>query len=267
MRDAAAGPEVLMLKRHGLSDVHGGAFVFPGGKVDADDRLLDAGSHLDAREATLHDKLGDAALSPADAMALHVAALREAFEESGLLMAEGIDDIRLEEARALHTGGMGFNAVVARLGLRLRVGELAPWSRWITPVTSPKRFDTWFFVACAPRGLARHDDHETTEALWLRPRDALEAYWRGDMPLAPPQIMTLAHLSRHGGLEALLAEARSRRPPTIQPHVIGEGDGRLLCYPGHADHAVPVRAMPGPLHLVVRGKRYEPPAGFEAFFA
>jgi hypothetical protein len=159
--------------------------------------------------------------------------------------------------------------LLAELGIRLAVSGLVPWSRWITPErTFNKRFDTRFFVARLPdQGIACHDGHETVETAWLRPRASLELYWDGGMTLAPPQIMTLAALARHDSVDAMLSEARGRRPALVLPHVLGEGESRVMCYPGDEAHPVRERAMPGPLRLFVRGARYEPEAGFDAFFA
>ena len=186
LRDTPQGPEVLMLKRHGRSDVLGGAFVFPGGKVDAADAQLSEADRLDTPAKALHGRLGEPEIDLTTAVGVYVAALREAFEESGLLLADGAPAVPAEEIREQHKAGMAFNQLLAHFGLRLGGGGLAPWSRWITPSHVPKRFDTRFFVARAPEGVARHDDHETTESVWRRPRAALEDYWRGEMPLAPP---------------------------------------------------------------------------------
>ncbi|WP_439517368.1 NUDIX hydrolase [Hydrogenophaga sp.] len=268
LRDSAQGPQVLMLKRHGLSEVLAGAFVFPGGKLDAPDSELTDTAHLDESAQALHARLGENDIDTATAVGLYVAALRETFEESGLLLAEDLAEARAQEALARLASGMGFNNLLAEMGLRLRVGALAPWSRWITPPDSPnKRFDTRFFVARAPEGLARHDERETTEARWVQPRPALQSYWQGELSLAPPQIMTLAHLARHGSVDSVLKEARGRLPALIQPHVIRAGEGRTMCYPGDELHPVRERAMPGPLRLFTRGQRFEPEHGFEAFFA
>jgi len=270
LRDAPQGLEVLMLKRHGASGVHGGTFVFPGGKVDEADARLDAGRHLDIDAQTLHARLGEPALDVAGAAGFYVAALREAFEEAGLLLAEGLSPAACVQARARLGTGVAFNVLLGELGLRLQADALVPWSRWITPLLSVnKRFDTRFFVARTPdQGVVCHDGHETTEALWLRPRAALEAYWGGDMALPPPQIMTLAHLARHATVDAVLAEARARPPVLVQPvNMVEGGSHRMSCYPGDALHPVAQRAMPGPLRLLVRGKRFEPQDGFEGFFA
>lgn len=273
LRDSAAGPEVLLMKRHGLSDVLGGAYVFPGGKLDAADAELDAARHLDQDRPLLHASLHDAELDAARAAGLYVAAVREAFEEAGVLLAEtrdgGAPD--LVQAAALLKGGMPFNTLLAELDLQLQTRRLAPWSRWITPrvpSVMSKRFDTRFFAAVVPPDqVAQHDDHETTESHWLLPRTALQRYWDREIELAPPQIMTLAQLSRYATAEAALQAARAWRPPLIQPESIEDGGTRVVCYPGDACHPVRERAMPGPLRLRWHNKRFEPQDGFDALFA
>ncbi len=270
LRDSPQGPQVLMLRRHDRSKAFGGAFVFPGGKVDAQDAALSGSRHLDAAAQSLHARLGENDLDPAAASAFYVAALRETFEESGLLLAESLQAVAsLEQALAGRASGAAFNAMLAERELRLRVGAMFPWSRWVTPLRggSPTRFDTRFFVARAPDGPVHCDDHETTEARWMTPRAALEAYWNDAITLAPPQIMTLAHLARHGSVDSVLAEASARLPMLIHPRSLGEGEVRsAVCYPGDVEHPERERVMPGPLRLLVRGRRFEPQGGFQEFF-
>jgi 8-oxo-dGTP pyrophosphatase MutT (NUDIX family) len=272
LRDVGAGPEVLLMKRHGLSDVLGGAFVFPGGKLDAADIELDAGRHLDQALPQLFASLHDAELNAAQAAGLYVAAVREAFEEAGVLLAEhtGGGEPNADQATSLLKAGTPFNTVLSQLGLRLQTRRLVPWSRWITPrvpSVMTKRFDTRFFVAAvAPEQVARHDDYETTESIWLAPRAALQRYWDGDIEMAPPQIMTLAQLSRHTSVESAVAAARTGRPPLIQPESLEDGGTRVVCYPGDACHPVRERAMQGPTRLRWKNKRFEPEDGFESLF-
>ena len=266
-RDSAAGPEVLMIQRHALSDVHGGSYVFPGGKVDASDAQLDAAAHLDEAPEQLHALLGDPDIDAPTAAAIHVAAVREVFEECGLLLAEDIDGQRALQVAALVAQGLAFNDMLGRLGLRLATRAMRPWSRWITPLQalhSPgKRFDTRFFIARAPVGQeARHDAYEAVLSVWLRPRDALERYWRGEIALAAPQIMSLAHLARHASVDSMMAEAEGRAPCVVRPMTFEIDGHRATAYPGDELHPERVRVMPGPLRLVLRGKRLEPPGGF-----
>ncbi len=276
LRDTPGGLEVFLMKRHSLSDVLGGAYVFPGGKVDAADAELDMAAHLDQPLHLLHAMLDEADITERTAGGLYVAALREAFEESGVLFAcddcvqSGDSGNWPSRAAALLRSGQGFNAMLAQLTLRLQTLSLVPWSRWITPTTPSmmnKRFDTRFFVSAVPSGqVARHDDFETTESIWLRPRTALERYWSGQIELAPPQIMSLAHLSRHENVDSVLAAASARRPPVIQPESFELDGDRVICYPGDVGHSVRQQALPGPTRLRYRNKRFEPVGGFEALF-
>jgi 8-oxo-dGTP pyrophosphatase MutT (NUDIX family) len=271
LRDAPDGMEVLLLKRHASSSVLGGAHVFPGGKLDPADTELDMAAHLDQDVQVLQAALREPDLSPLKAAGLHVAALREAFEECGLLLAHGVSARQAEVAAARLTGGTAFNRLLADLSLRLDTTNLVPWSRWITPrvpsVTS-KRFDTRFFLARVENGLeVSHDNHEAVESLWLRPRLALERYWQGTLVFAPPQIMSLTHLARHERGQDVLDAARASGPALIEPHTCEIDGQRVVCYPGDERHPVPVPALPGPTRLVFRNRRFEPFEGFDAFLA
>lgn len=270
LRDAPQGLEVFLVKRHGLSDVLGGAYVFPGGKLDASDAELVEQAHLDQTSATLHAALGESDMTPLQAKGLFVAALREAFEESGVLFADKADPETTRQAMQLMRDGVPFNQILATLSLRLNTRAVAPWVRWITPKmasVSTKRFDTRFFVAAIPHTqVARHDDFETTESVWLSPRAALEQYWARDIELAPPQIMSLSHLARHDRVDSVLAEARAQMPPLVCPEPHDANGERVLCYPGDARHSVTQRALPGPSRLIYRNRRFEPADGFEALF-
>ena len=266
----AGGLEVFLLKRHGLSDVLGGAFVFPGGKVDAADARLDMTVHLDQPLSDLHTALNEADIDALTAASLYVAAVREVFEESGILFAHGATHEHAERATKLLREGRAFDEVLAHLQLRLQTRSLAPWSRWVTPVMPSvmnKRFDTRFFVAAVPADqVAAHDNHEATESAWLKPRAALEQHRDGLIELAPPQIMTLAHLSRFGSVQHAMADARGRMPPVIQPEPYDHDGTRMICYPGDERHSVNARAMPGPTRLRYKGKLFEPVEGFESLF-
>jgi 8-oxo-dGTP pyrophosphatase MutT (NUDIX family) len=269
LRDSPTGLEVLLLKRHAASSVLGGAFVFPGGKLDVADAHPDLLQRLDRTPTALHKQLGEADLPEGKAASLFVAALREAFEESSVLLAHSAAGQShadtLAAARDHLSQGMAFNPLLAQLNLTLHTDALVPWSRWITPrvpsVTN-KRFDTRFFLARAPTDqIAAHDNHETTESVWLAPREALTRYWAGQIELAPPQIMSLSHLNRYDSAASALAAARSQKPPTIQPEPFDQEGMRVICYPGDERHSMPERALPGPTRLHFRNRRFEPVGG------
>ena len=262
LRDAGEDLEVFLLRRHGQSDVLGGAYVFPGGKVDPEDR--EWAQRLDCAPEQLHALLGEPELAPDEAAGLFVTAIRELFEETGVLLAD-VTPAQAREAWATLRTGPRFDELLAPLGVRLQAAALLPWSRWITPALSSvgrKRFDTRFFVATVPPGQqATHDEHEATESLWLPPRAALQQYWDGQIELAPPQIMSLSHLARHRSVASVRAGAAARRPPCIRPEPRDVDGTRVLCYPGDPWHSEPVRALPGPTRLAWRNKRFEPDAG------
>ena len=273
LRDNTAGPEVLLLRRHAQASNMAGVYVFPGGKLDADDATLTPDTHLDQPHAALHEHLSEPDTDSATAAGLYVAALREALEECGLLLAEplgGHRAIDAARARAMLREGQPFAQVLAALQLRLQTRQLAPWSRWITPLApsmGTRRFDTRFFVAQAPADqTARHDDEETTDSVWLAPRAALEQYRDGRIDLAPPQIMSLAHLARHASVASVLDAARRQPPPLILPEPFDHDGVRVLCYPGDAMHPVRERALPGPTRLHYHARRFTPEDGFEALF-
>ena len=254
LRDSSAGLEIFLIKRHGLSDVLGGAYVFPGGKLDSTDAELDADAHLDQAPTVLHASLNEPEIDARTASGLYVAATQA----------------QATRATALAREGYAFDEVLAQMQLRLQTLSLAPWSRWITPrmpSVMNKRFDTRFFVAACPADqLASHDNHEATESLWISPRAALEQYRSGQIELAPPQIMSLAHLSRMSTVHAVMTEARSRLPAAINPEPFDEDGSRVICYPGDARHSVQVRVMPGPTRLRYVNKRFEPTEGFDALW-
>ena len=273
LRDSTAGPEVLLLRRNAQASNMAGVYVFPGGKLDADDATLDADTHLDQPHATLHANLNEPDTHSATAAGLYVAALREALEECGLLLAEplgGTSAVNATRARAMLREGQPFAQVLGALQLRLQTRQLAPWSRWVTPLAptmGTRRFDTRFFVAQAPADqTALHDNEETTDSVWLAPRAALEQYRDGRIDLAPPQIMSLAHLARHASVASVLDAARRQPPPLILPEPFDHDGVRVLCYPGDAMHPVRERARPGPTRLHYHARRFTPEDGFEALF-
>ncbi len=273
LRDAPGGLEVLLQRRHAQMTDMGGLYVFPGGKLDPQDSDAQSLAALDQAPQALHAHLCEPDLPPSLAAGLYVAALREALEECGLLLAEPLQagaPLDAPRARAMLREGQPLAQVLSHLGLRLATQRLAAWSRWITPLSpamGTRRFDTRFFVAPAPLGqTAAHDNEEATESVWLAPRAALEQYRDGQIELAPPQIMSLAHLARYARMQDVVAAARSQRPPTILPLAHLDAGLRTIAYPGDPLHAERERALPGPTRLRQQGRHFLPEAGFEALF-
>ncbi len=264
LRDGSAGLEVFLMKRSGLSDTFGEAYVFPGGKLDAHDSSPSALQALDAPADALARQLHEPELDHPLAAGLFVAALRELYEEAGVLLATG-------SARPASPRPEDWQAWVAASAGQLQASTLRPWSRWITPrmaALSKKRFDTRFFLALAPADQeASHDNFETTASTWLAPKEALLRYHRGEIEMAPPQIMSLGHLARYARAADALQAARQQPPPCICPENFSDAGEVILCYPGDPRHSVPTRALPGPTRLAIRDRRFVPVDGLESLWA
>ncbi len=229
VRDAPLGIEVLLLRRAERGDLNSGAWVFPGGLVDAADRAaLPFCRGVDPATA-------DARLGVAEhALDYWAAAVRECFEEAGLLYARGRDGAplaidaqrreRLEAWRGpLQRGERSLAALCHEEGLSLAADELVYFSHWVTPPGRAKRFDTRFFIARAPAGQdSSHDDGELVEQLWIAPAAALTR--SEPLKLMTPTLKTLEAIARFADVDALLAWAREERAvPLIQPQI---GTGR-----------------------------------------
>jgi 8-oxo-dGTP pyrophosphatase MutT (NUDIX family) len=238
--------EVFMLRRNLQSEFVGGAFVFPGGAVDADDRHADLESichgRTDAEASALLD-IGEAGL------AFWVAAIRECFEEAGVLLAydESLRTIRFddpaiaarfeEHRRAVDHGDRRLVDVCRDEGLRLAVDTIHYFSHWITPIGPPRRYDTRFFVTAAPDAqVALHDDRETIANVWIRPADALDRHRAGELDMIFPTIRNLDAISRFSTAGELLAAAAAIEDiPTMQPRIVRDHDGVRIVLPGDAD--------------------------------
>jgi 8-oxo-dGTP pyrophosphatase MutT (NUDIX family) len=244
-RDSAAngGMEVLLVQRHAGLRFMGGASVFPGGAVQSSDQ-----SFVFARRVNVAAPAWPHSTEPALDRAHVVAALRETFEECGLLLgAPALDRGRLQMLRAQALAGVDFGDLLDSAQLELDLGRLVPLIRWVTPSSEPIRFDTRFYVAPVPdQQLAEHDTTENVALQWLSPRRALDLAQRGELVLAPPTRRTLAEFHDIESVEALLAWARQSEAPTVEP-VIAEIDGvRHILFPGDPAHPVSRRALKGP---------------------
>jgi 8-oxo-dGTP pyrophosphatase MutT (NUDIX family) len=243
LRDAPGGCEVLMLRRNLNSDFVGGAYVFPGGGVDAADGTSTAEHVVEG----LSDAEASARLElTGGGLAYYVACLRELFEEAGLLVARDgedrlvrFDDDELARRFAAHRRQVNarearFLDVVSAEGLRLDLRQLEYISHWVTPVGPPRRYDTRFFVAVAPEAqIAAHDDGETVADVWVRPADALERGRRGELELIFPTIRNLQSIERFDRAEDVLGFARSLTAiPRIEPRIVSRDGGIDVLIPG-----------------------------------
>ena len=226
--------EIFMMVRHHQIEFNSGALVFPGGSVDAGDQEIVARADLYS---------GGEGLSEAD-RGFRIAAIRETFEESGILLARSkgsnspIDAMRAGEIAdahrvALNEHKISFLSILADNDLQLALDTLVPYAHWITPEGMPKRFDTWFFLAPAPPGAApRADGSEVIDARWYSPMGALEAGRRGEIFLVFPTIRQLEQLSGFASAHALLEHARGREVQPIEPRVVMEGETARIVLPG-----------------------------------
>ena len=236
--ESAAGqpgdaPEVLMLRRPAAMAFAPGAYVFPGGSVDPDDSDPDIGWVAGPTPEEFGELLGCTAEL---ARALVCAAVRETFEESGVLLAggadgapAGFDEPSLAADRAdLAAGRVTFAAVLARRGLVIRADLLTPWARWITPEAEPRRFDARFFAAALPPGQQASGQHSEAEEIgWERPEAAIGAARAGSMLLLPPTATILGEFAAQGGVGKILASRRTVTP--IEPRlVIEDGEAWLI---------------------------------------
>lgn len=234
LRDAPDGgpPEIFFVKRNAGARFMGGAFVFPGGRLDPGDALGDVPGDLDADVCAA--RLGES--DPARARGLHVAALRECLEESGILLAtEAVDD---DTRRALREAlqprqAPPIGALLHQHGVALRLSALVPIARWVTPRAETRRFDARFFVALAPEGghdHARHDGSETVDSAWLSADEAIARALRGEIVLAPPTWRTLAELRAFRRTDEWLRRTPGPIAP-VEPIVRLRGDALVVEMP------------------------------------
>ena len=243
VRDGADGLEVFMLRRNLNSDFVGGAYVFPGGAVDDHDRHVDLEPICEGRT----DAEASAALGiESGGLAYWVAAIRECFEEAGVLLAYDahgevvrLGDPAVAERFSVHRHAVDHGErrlvdVCAEEGLRLAVDGMHYFSHWITPEGAPRRYDTRFFVAAAPvEQEALHDDRETIANTWIRPADALERHHRGDFDMIFPTIRSLEAIDRFDAAADLLGAASAFDDvPAVLPRVMADSGGMRIVLPG-----------------------------------
>jgi 8-oxo-dGTP pyrophosphatase MutT (NUDIX family) len=243
LRDSAGADgngeiEVFMMVRHYEIDFNSGALVFPGGSVDA-------GDHDIAGRGELYT--GGEGLD-AEALGFRIAAIRETFEESGILLAKPRGSTTLVDAKrageieaanraALCEGKTTFLKLLTDNGLLLTLDELVPYAHWITPEGMPKRFDTWFFLAAAPPEQAgAHDGKESTDSIWVSPREALAGGESGRFKLPFPTTRNLIKLGKHRTVKSALDDARGKSIVTVMPVMTRENGGRQLRIPAEAGY-------------------------------
>ena len=257
IRDLAGVLQVYLMRRSTKSSFMGGNFVFPGGKVDGGDG--DAafwGRHGDLPREAVAERLHDAS-KELTLLAYAVAAIRETWEEAGVLLAalpngdSSKDSTGFLERLQSRREGRGLDPDWLRTHLVAKAVDLAfsslwPWSHWIAPEAMKQRFDTRFFIARMPDGqTCRPDPRETPEGRWMAPREALEANARGDLSLSPPTLVTLHHLLPYGRVGAL--EAALPRPdwgPALMPKMFFTEVGPMVIQVWDPAFAAPEETLP-----------------------
>ena len=231
-----------MVRRHQDTAFMGGAYVFPGGRVDAPDHdgsdaWCDGLEHATAQLAGLDDEV---------AVAFHVAAARELFEEAGVLLARDASGrfVSLTGAEVharftsyrldVHGGGATLRSIVEREQLRLALDALVLFAHWVTPPIDTRQFDTRFFMARVPPDQTpAHDETETTHSSWLTPSYALAQAVGSHIVLPVPTWTTIRELERFATVDAAMRWAKGRRVVARMPLLITQDDGtRLLVIPG-----------------------------------
>jgi len=251
MRASADGPSVYLLRRQTSMAFAGGMCVFPGGGVDPRD--FDSSVAWAGRSPALWAaQLGT---SEEMARALVCAAVRETFEESGVLLAgasegEVVADTTGEDWEtdrlALEAKELAFTTFLERRGLVLRTDLLGVWSAWCTPEFEPRRFRTWFFVAVLPRGQRTRDvSTESASVTWLPASGACDAVDAGELGMMPPTYLTCLEVAQHASPDAVLTAAEGRVVEMFTPAVEGEGGAATLSMPERLWPLVAARGATG----------------------
>ncbi|MFT4797461.1 MAG: 8-oxo-dGTP pyrophosphatase MutT (NUDIX family) [Candidatus Azotimanducaceae bacterium] len=229
-----------MVVRHHQIDFASGALVFPGGKVDKRDSLVrgrcEGGNEDD------------------DLLTLQVAAIREAFEECGILLARPAGSDQLISGERLKTlehfrqplavGDMGIGEFLEQEDLFLACDQLVPYAHWVTPEMMPKRFDTHFYLAIAPADhLAIHDGHESVDSVWISPADALAGASDGTYTIIFPTRLNVEMLAMSDSVNGAIADANAREIVTVLPWMEKREDGNYICLPADAGYAVTAEKM------------------------
>ena len=247
LRDGPDGVEVCMLQRNLQSDYVGGAYVFPGGGVDPQDAGQDLDEMFLGRTDVEASRLLDV---DQGGLAFWVAAIRESFEEAGLLLAETVAGERISfsdpevaarfevHRRDVDSGRRRLAEICLEEKLRLEVGSIHYFSRWVTPLGAPRRYDTRFFVAAAPEGqVALHDDAEVIATRWLTPAAALADQEAARITMVFPTIRTMIELAKFDSAAQVLEHAAMQTEITpMLPFMEDFGAGLRIVLPGTTDH-------------------------------
>jgi 8-oxo-dGTP pyrophosphatase MutT (NUDIX family) len=238
LRDGDDGPEIYLLRRQASMAFAGGMCVFPGGGVDP----RDSDHSVAWAGPSARDWATRLATTEELARALVCAAVRETFEESGVLLAGTSDDDVVADTtgddwerdrQALEAKELSFTAFLDRRGLVLRTDLLGVWSGWCTPTFEPRRFRTWFFVATLPAGQRTRDvSTESSSVTWLAAQAACDVVDAGELGMMPPTYLTCLEIAQHATAYDVMAAAPGRVVEMFTPTLVGEGETATLSTPG-----------------------------------
>jgi 8-oxo-dGTP pyrophosphatase MutT (NUDIX family) len=250
--------EVLLMRRHARQSFMAKAFVYPGGQLDELDshpELADFAGKMTAQAAK--QSLNEPELSDAKALGLFFAAIRETFEESGILLAGLASGKQLDFAdRTIRRRFVRYRTMILAQEMSLldlarkerlvfRLNDLRPYARWVTPEVEQKRFDTRFFLTTMPSDQKPiHDSREMTETIWIEPKMALLKQHEGDMLLMPPTLKTLEEMASRSSWPDLVSLASSSTIQPIMPQVSAEGDSIVIKLPHDPDYTIAERKQP-----------------------
>ncbi len=237
--------QVYLVQRHSRSAFMGDYFVFPGGVVDSSDRRrTEWQMHVNLDPIEIDRRLGGD-LTGAEVLPYAVAAIREMFEEAGVLLIDkpGLSTLDLEIIRKIRLASGWPNGWLLRQTHEgnwvLGLSALSRWSHWITPLQMNRRYDTRFFLAVLPAGqVCRPDGYETTVGIWINPAKGLAGNLSGSVPLSPPTLIVLNELRAHTCLDDLLSSTRQRPwGPALQPRLIPLEKGGVIIEPWDAEYS------------------------------
>ncbi len=239
LKDDGESFKVFMVVRNSGFEFAGGALVFPGGRVDSADSIMDSnvlapGFHQFSREEISN----------------RVCAIRETFEEAGILLArdratsemlnsDRCLDLVSSYREAIHSGDIKFKDMLIKEGLELALGSLVPYAHWITPARSSKRFDTWFYAVRTPEGqLGAHDEIESVESMWITPKEAIDGGNTGYFKLVFATKMNLKRIENLNSVSESLKFAMRSKIVAVEPTVEREGDKIIFSIPEDAGYGI-----------------------------
>ncbi len=242
--NALEGFEVFLLLRHEKSSFMAGNFVYPGGRVDQEDASLGMGSFSKGITAEESQRIFRYAFSPEESLAFWIAAIRELFEEAGILLAYdrtgNLLELRNPEElekfsnyrTLLQRSEITLSTIAKKESLFLALDQLQYYAHWITPEARPERFDTYFFLAINPSGQeAAYDRKETTAGVWISPQKALDENLTGGTVLSPPTLKTLEDLSRFKTIGEVFTSLKNVNIQTILPVLTKIPSGPMIILP------------------------------------